>query len=90
MTEIKIDFKGLEDYEGKLYKPVWKKLITAGRAHEGLRAEWRQQLTELQEDIGFEYIHFHSIFHDDMMVYNQKENGDEWYNWTYVDSVKLI
>lgn len=26
MTEIKIDFKGLEDYEGKLYKPVWKKL----------------------------------------------------------------
>jgi len=40
MTEIKIDFKGLEDYEGKLYKPVWKKLITAGRAHEGLRAEW--------------------------------------------------
>lgn len=87
MTKIKIDFKGLEDYEGKLYKPVWKKLITAGRAHEGLRAEWRQQLTELQEDIGFEYIRFHGIFHDDMMVYNQKENGDVWYNWTYVDSV---
>ncbi|MDE5995600.1 MAG: hypothetical protein K2G56_01645, partial [Eubacterium sp.] len=43
----------------------FKKLITFGRAAEGLRADFQEQLKELQSEIGFEYIRFHGLFHDD-------------------------
>lgn len=40
--------------------------IGAGRANEGLRAEWQKQLTEVKRECGFRYIRFHGLFHDDM------------------------
>ncbi|WP_313559250.1 GH39 family glycosyl hydrolase [Ruminiclostridium cellobioparum] len=83
MEEIKIDLQ----YKGELFKPIWKKLITAGRANEGLRAEWREQLSKIQQEIGFEYIRFHGVFHEDMMVYHEDENGKPMYNWQYIDSL---
>ncbi|MBU5437842.1 helix-turn-helix domain-containing protein [Tissierella sp. MSJ-40] len=73
--------------EGVNYKPYWKKLITYSRAVEGLRKGWQNQFEELQNDIGFEYIRFHSIFSDDMMVYNLSEEGHIIYNWSYVDEL---
>jgi len=72
--------------KGQIYKPFWKKLITGGRAGEGLRAEWREQLKEIQSEIGFEYIRFHGLFHEDMMIYTEKESKPV-YNWQYVDSL---
>jgi xylan 1,4-beta-xylosidase len=72
---------------GKPIKPIWKKLICAGRAHEVLRADWQQQLKKIQREIGFEYIRFHGIFNDEMMVYNEDDNGNAWYDWHYVDEV---
>jgi xylan 1,4-beta-xylosidase len=71
---------------GKVFNHYWKKLICAGRAAEGLREEWRNQLMEVQRELGFEYIRFHGVFHDDMMVYNEK-NGVEIFNWQYLDSL---
>lgn len=65
----------------------WRKLMTFGRAAEGLRAEWQRQLTEVQKEIPFEYIRFHGIFCDDMMVYNENEDGTVSYNFTYVDEL---
>lgn len=63
------------------------KCITFGRAAEGLRADFQQQLTELQKEIGFEYIRFHGLFHDDMAVYSEDENGnpDLWFG--YIDEL---
>ncbi|SKC49372.1 GH39 family glycosyl hydrolase [Maledivibacter halophilus] len=72
---------------GLEYKPYWKKLTTFGRASEGLRQKWQGQLKEMQEDIGFEYIRFHGIFSDDMMVYNIDDDGNIVYNWSYVDEL---
>jgi beta-xylosidase len=74
------------DQPGQLYQPYWKKCITAGRAAEGLREDWRSQLREVQRQIGFEYIRFHGIFHEDMMIYRE-ENGAPIYNWQYLDSL---
>ena len=71
---------------GESYKPYWKKLICAGRAAEGLRDEWRDQIREVQRELGFEYIRFHGIFHDDMMIYREQD-GIETYNWQYFDSL---
>lgn len=65
----------------------WKKLTTFGRAAEGLRQSWQKQLEELQSEIGFEYIRFHGIFSDEMMVCNVGEDGKIIYNWSYVDEL---
>ena len=59
----------------------YKKCITFGRAAEGLRADFQKQLTQLQNEIGFEYVRFHGIFHDDMAVY--RERRAETLVWLY-------
>ncbi len=65
----------------------WKKLTAFGRAAEGLRNNWQKQLRELQSEVGFEYIRFHGIFSDEMMVCNIGEDGEIIYNWFYVDEL---
>jgi len=72
---------------GESFVPFWKKCVCAGRAGEGMRQDWRQQLNELQSEIGFEYIRFHGIFHEDMMVYSEREDGTPVYNWQYIDNL---
>ncbi len=73
--------------EGKSFKHYWKKLTTFGRASEGLRNNLQGQLKEMQKEIGFEYIRFHGIFMDEMMIYNISEHGQVEYNWSYVDEL---
>ncbi len=61
--------------------------IGAGRANEGLRADWQQQLATVQREIGFQYIRFHGILHDDMGVYKEDRQGHPEYNFQYVDAL---
>lgn len=63
------------------------KCITAGRAAEGLRADWQEQLKTVQAEIGFEYIRFHGIFHDDMAIYDEDENGEPQFFFGYFDKL---
>lgn len=41
----------------------------------------------LQEAIGFSYIRFHGLFHDEMMVCRTDEDGSRYYTWTYIDDL---
>ena len=61
--------------------------VGAGRANEGLRADWQSQLSTVQREIGFHYIRFHGIFHDDMGVYTEDSHGNPIYNFQYVDTL---
>lgn len=61
--------------------------VGAGRANEGLRADWQRQLRRAKEDCGFRYIRFHGLFCDDMGVYQEDEKGNPLYNWQYVDEL---
>jgi len=61
--------------------------IGAGRANEGLRADWQAQLSTVQREIGFHYIRFHGILHDDMGVYTEDAHGNPIYNFQYVDTL---
>ncbi len=61
--------------------------VGAGRANEGLRADWQRQLRRAHEDCGFRYIRFHSLFGDDMGVYQVGRDGKSVYNWQYVDEL---
>jgi xylan 1,4-beta-xylosidase len=61
--------------------------VGAGRANEGLRADWQQQLALVQREIGFQYIRMHGVLHDDMGVYNEDAKGNPEYNFQYVDAL---
>jgi xylan 1,4-beta-xylosidase len=62
----------------------WNFCVGAGRANEGLRADWQEQLNLAVKECGFKYIRFHGLYHDDMFVYRE-ENGRAIYNFQYVD-----
>ncbi|HEX3627205.1 MAG TPA: glycoside hydrolase [Verrucomicrobiae bacterium] len=59
--------------------------IGAGRANEGLRADWQDQLREARRDCGFKYIRMHGLLCDDMGVYKEDDHGNPIYNWQYID-----
>ncbi len=61
--------------------------VGAGRANEGLRADWQRQLRRVREECGFRYIRFHGLFCDDMGVYQEDKQGRPVYNWQYVDEL---
>jgi xylan 1,4-beta-xylosidase len=60
---------------------MFKKCVGAGRANEGLRADWQRQLTYAHRECGFEYIRMHGLFCDDMGVYRESKDGQPEYNW---------
>ncbi len=60
--------------------------VGAGRANEGLRADWQRQLRQVRDECGFRYIRFHGLFCDDMGVYFE-EKGRPVYNWQYIDEL---
>ena len=61
--------------------------VGAGRANEGLRADWQQQLAEIKRDAGFKYIRMHGLLTDDMGVYRVDAQGKEHYNFQYIDAL---
>ncbi|WP_223808857.1 GH39 family glycosyl hydrolase [Rufibacter hautae] len=66
---------------------MFKECIGAGRANEGLRADWQQQLRVTKEECGFKYIRMHGLLTDDMAVYREDRNGNPVYNYQYIDAL---
>lgn len=83
IRQINIDFNKEKGKHNKFFKEC----IGAGRANEGLRADWQEQLRQVKEECGFRYIRFHGLFHDDMGVYFEDEKGNPIYNWQYIDKL---
>lgn len=65
---------------------MFRACIGAGRANEGLRADWQRQLRQAKQACGFEYIRMHGLLCDDMGVYHE-EHGKPVYNWQYIDEL---
>lgn len=72
--------------EGKYLPHTWSMCIGAGRACEGLRAEWQRQLKETVQECGFRYIRFHGLLAEDMFPVSD-EKGELQYNWYYIDQL---
>jgi xylan 1,4-beta-xylosidase len=64
---------------------MFKECVGAGRANEGLRADWQQQLAYVKKECGFNYIRMHGLLTDDMAVYSEDKNGKPQYNYMYID-----
>ncbi|MEZ0537056.1 helix-turn-helix domain-containing protein [Caldicellulosiruptoraceae bacterium PP1] len=76
----------LQKHPEKIYHK-WKTLLTVGKAKDILFAEVQRQLQIIQKEIGFKYIRFHGIFDDEMMVYNEDQNNNPIFNFSYIDRV---
>ncbi|HEY6914986.1 MAG TPA: glycoside hydrolase [Paludibacter sp.] len=61
--------------------------VGAGRANEGLRADWQQQLAYVKKACDFKYIRMHGLLTDDMAVYKEDSKGNPEYNYQYVDAL---
>ncbi|WP_293054029.1 glycoside hydrolase [Paludibacter sp.] len=66
---------------------MFKECVGAGRANEGLRADWQQQLAYVKKECGFKYIRMHGLLTDDMAVYTEDGKGNPIYNYMYVDAL---
>lgn len=66
---------------------MFKQCIGAGRANEGLRADWQQQLAYVKKKCDFKYIRMHGLLSDDMAVYKEDEKGNPEYNYQYIDAL---
>jgi xylan 1,4-beta-xylosidase len=64
---------------------LFKECVGAGRANEGLRADWQQQLMYVKKECGFKYIRMHGLLTDDMGVYREDRKGNPEYNFQYID-----
>ncbi|MES2645943.1 MAG: glycoside hydrolase [Bacteroidota bacterium] len=66
---------------------MFNECVGAGRANEGLRADWQQQLAYVKKECGFRYIRMHGLLTDDMAVYKEDKNGNPEYNYMYIDAL---
>lgn len=69
---------------GTVFSHFWSTCVGAGRAFEGLRTEWQQQLEMTVADCGFRYIRFHGLLCDEMSLFHY-DNGTVSYNYAYID-----
>ena len=80
---ISIDYTKIKGPNNRMYAEC----IGAGRANEGLRADWQEQLKLVKEQCGFKYIRMHGLLTDDMGVYFEDKKGNPIYNWQYIDKL---
>ncbi|HEX3045064.1 MAG TPA: glycoside hydrolase [Bacillota bacterium] len=78
---ISLDF----NKEAGNFNTMFKECIGAGRANEGLRADWQQQLALVKKECDFKYLRMHGLLSDDMGVYKEDQFGNPEYNFQYID-----
>jgi xylan 1,4-beta-xylosidase len=80
---ISADFNQIKGKTNRFYREV----VGAGRAAEGLRADFQRDLKIVHQECGFKYIRFHGLLHDELGVYGEDKNGNPVYNFQYIDEV---
>ncbi|MBD8882332.1 beta-xylosidase [Rhodanobacter sp. 7MK24] len=56
------------DQTGDLLRHVWSHTIGSDHARMALRADWREQMRRVREELGVEYVRFHGLLDDDMAI----------------------
>ncbi len=64
----------------------WERCVGSCHAAMGLREDWRRQLKNCHDELGFQYVRFHGLLDDDMSVYVQGKNGP-CYSFFNIDSI---
>ena len=66
---------------------TFKKVCAVGSAKQFLYSEIQDMLRKTQQEIGYDFVKFHGILSDEMMVYKENEQGIPSYTFTLVDKV---
>lgn len=80
---IAVDYFKVKGKHNKFFREV----VGAGRAAEGLRADWQRDLALVHRECGFKYIRFHGLLQDEMGVYSEDKQGRPIYNFQYIDAL---
>ena len=65
----------------------WEQMFGSGRAVLALRSAYMEDLREVRQITGFQYVRFHSIFGRDVGLYSKDKQGRPHYNFSYVDQI---
>lgn len=69
----------------KNIKHTWRDSTSIGKLKEVLYTEVRDALKLAKRDIGFRYVKFHGLLEDELGVYRINEEGEEIYNFSFID-----
>ncbi len=81
MVEVKAD-----DYKKNLVH-TFKTFTGVGRAREILLNRVQKELIQIQKEVGFQYVKFHGLLDDTMMLYNEDRQGKPYLTFHYVDEL---
>ncbi|HBF37365.1 MAG TPA: xylan 1,4-beta-xylosidase [Firmicutes bacterium] len=79
-----------KESKGLKFSGSWNFCVGTGRLGLALQKEYLDHLSIVQNEIGFQYIRGHGLFHDDIGIYREDEvNGEirPFYNFTYIDRI---
>jgi xylan 1,4-beta-xylosidase len=65
----------------------WEQMFGSGRAVLALRDSYRRDMRDVKQITDFKYVRFHAIFHDEVGIYNEDEQGQPQYNFSYLDQI---
>lgn len=64
----------------------WNRVMVICTASDILKATIQQQIRAAKQDLDFEYLYFHDVFNDDMMIYDEDRSGRPMYNFRHLDN----
>lgn len=73
--------------EGAAVDDYWRRTACINLASDGLTAVVQKQIRMTQKEIGFEFLRFHGILNDDMLIYDEDDTGKPVFNFIYVDEL---
>lgn len=84
MKEVTFTFDAKD--KTTLLEHYWETCVGSCHGYTALREDYRQQLKEAHEQLGFRYVRFHGILDDDMCVV-QKDGNVYRYNFVNIDNI---
>lgn len=73
--------------KGTRLQHTWRKMTSVSSARDLLTAECRQALQRLQREVGFDYIYFHGLLDDSIMLCSEDSTGAISLNFVIVDLI---
>ena len=86
-TTAKVDSQVVKIGKLDVYQKYWNKLINLGYAKDILNSDMQEQITLLQNEIGFTYARFWGLFSDDMHV---EDRSGETVTYNFLNTNKII
>jgi len=61
---------------GHPFPHFWEQMFGSGRAILSLRDDYREDLREVKQATGFQYVRFHGVFDDETGLYDEDAHGN--------------